>query len=207
MTASSDWVEVVKVVPSVLWVVFAMLIVLLFRTAILERLPALRSLELPGGVKAEFDAAITQAAINTGTTIPASERTRLERRVARNADLLRGSRMLWLDDDLASTATERSALTALGVMVDTVTSEAEARQRLSCQRYDVILSDIARGDRGSAGLEFLSAIQQLAPDAPVIFYIRNVRPNLGTPAGAFGLTSRPDVLIDLLLDALERRRV
>ncbi len=85
MIAASDWVEVVKLAPSILWVGFALLVVLLFRSAIAERLPALRSLELPGGVKAQFDAALTQAAASAGATISAGERTRLERRVARDA--------------------------------------------------------------------------------------------------------------------------
>lgn len=191
MIAASDWVEVVKLVPSILWVGFALLVVLLFRSAIAERLPALRSLELPGGVKAQFDAALTQAALSTGTPIPAGKRTRLERRVAHNAELLRNSRLLWIDDEPSSTRTERSALTALGVVIDTATSDDDARLRMATERYDVIISDIARGDRSDAGLAFVSTIREHDQAVPIIFYIRNVSPDLGTPANALGLTNRP----------------
>lgn len=207
MTAASDWVEVVKLVPSVLWVGFAVLVVLLFRSPIAERLPALRNLELPGGVKAQFDAAIIQAALNTGTVIATGERTRLDRRVARDAELLRNSRLLWIDDEPSSTRTERSALTALGVVIDTATSDHDARQRLAAERYDVVISDIMRDGRNDAGLAFLSTVREHDEAVPIIFYIRNVSLSLGTPPGALGLTNRPDELVDLLLDALQRRRL
>jgi CheY-like chemotaxis protein len=207
MIATSDWVEVVKLAPSILWVGFALLVVLLFRSTIAERLLGLRSLELPGGVKAQFDAALAQAAASTGTTIPAGERTRLERRVARDANLLRGSRLLWIDDEPSSTRTERSALTALGVVVDTATSDRDAGHHMATEQYDVIISDIARGARNDAGLAFIPNIRESDESVPIIFYIRNLAPDLGTPAGAHGLTNRPDELVDLLLDALERRRL
>jgi CheY-like chemotaxis protein len=207
MTAASDWVEVVKLVPSILWVGFAVLLTLLFRNPIAERLRGLRSLELPGGVSAQFDAAIAQAAVSTGTVIPAGERSRLQRRVARDADLLRDSRLLWIDDEPSSTRTERSALTALGVVIDTAASDDDARRRIVAERYDVVISDIARGDRNDAGLTFIPTIREHDEDVPIIFYIRNADPELGTPAGALGLTNRPDELVDLLLDALQRRRL
>jgi CheY-like chemotaxis protein len=207
MTAASDWVEVVKLVPSILWVGFAVLLTLLFRFPITERLRGLRSLELPGGVRAQFDAAISQAAVSTGTFIPAGERSRLQRRVARDAELLRDSRLLWIDDEPSSTRTERSALTALGVVIDTAASDNDARRRMTAERYDVVISDIARGDHNDAGLTFVPTIREHDNDVPVIFYIRNVAPDLGTPPGAFGLTNRPDELVDLLLDALQRRRL
>jgi CheY-like chemotaxis protein len=207
MIAAGNWVDVVKLVPSILWVGFAVLVVLLFRSAITERLLVLRSLELPGGVKAQFEAAIAQAAISTGTVIPAGERTRLERRVARDAELLRGSRLLWIDDQPASTRAERAALSALGVVIDTANSDDDARRRMAGERYDVVMSDIARGGRADAGLAFVPTIREYDEAVPIIFYIRNVVSELGTPAGALGLTSRPDELVDLLLDALQRRRL
>jgi CheY-like chemotaxis protein len=207
MIASSDWVEAVKLVPSVLWVAFALLVVFLFRSAITERLPALRSVELPFGVKAQFDAAITQASLTTGTIIAPGERTRLERRVARDAELLRDSRLLWIDDEPWSTRTERSALTALGVVIDTAISDDDAQRRMTAEGYDVIISDIARGGRDDAGVAFVPTIREHDEAVPIIFYIRNVVPDRGTPTGALGLTNRPDELVDFLLDALQRRRV
>jgi hypothetical protein len=39
---------------------------------------------------------------------------------------------------------------------------------------------------------------------PVIFYIGNLKPDAGVPAGAFGVTNRPDVLLTLVGEALAR---
>ena len=41
---------------------------------------------------------------------------------------------------------------------------------------------------------------------PVIFYIGIFDPKLGIPGGAFGITNRPDELLHLVLDALERKK-
>jgi hypothetical protein len=38
----------------------------------------------------------------------------------------------------------------------------------------------------------------------VIFYIGNLKPEAGVPAGAFGITNRPDVLLTLVGEALTR---
>lgn len=207
VAATSDWVEVVKLVPSILWVGFAVLVVVLFRGAVADRLPALTSLELPGGVKAQFDAAISHAAASTGTVISADERTRLERRVARDAELLRGSRVIWIDDEPSSTRTERSALTALGVVIDTAVSDADAQARLSTDQYDAVISDIARDGDPAAGVNFMSTIRRYDGGLPIVFYIRHLSSELGTPPGAIGITNRPDEVVDLLLDALARRRL
>ena len=41
---------------------------------------------------------------------------------------------------------------------------------------------------------------------PVIFYVGRPEPEKGAPAGAFGLTNRPDQLLQLVVDALSRTR-
>jgi hypothetical protein len=41
---------------------------------------------------------------------------------------------------------------------------------------------------------------------PVVFCILNLDPGRGTPGDAVGITNRPDELIHLVLDGLERVR-
>ena len=41
---------------------------------------------------------------------------------------------------------------------------------------------------------------------PVIYYIGTPKPGAGAPPGAFGLTHRPDELLQLVTDALSRVR-
>jgi hypothetical protein len=57
-----------------------------------------------------------------------------------------------------------------------------------------------------AGIEMLTELQAAGVTLPVIFYVGVLRLGAGTPAGAFGITYRPDVLLTLVGDALERVR-
>ena len=52
----------------------------------------------------------------------------------------------------------------------------------------------------------LPALQAVAPDTPVIFYVGEVDERRGPPPGSAGITNRPDELLHLVLDVLERRR-
>jgi hypothetical protein len=45
-----------------------------------------------------------------------------------------------------------------------------------------------------------------APQAPVIFYVAELRPELRVPRGAFGITNDPEGLVHLVFDGLERGR-
>ncbi|MFQ6114776.1 MAG: hypothetical protein ACE5NG_11970, partial [bacterium] len=72
--------------------------------------------------------------------------------------------------------------------------------------YDLIISDIARGNDKTAGLDFLKQLRNNKNTTPVIFYIGEINPKFGVPAQAFGITNRPDELLHLALDALERKK-
>lgn len=52
----------------------------------------------------------------------------------------------------------------------------------------------------------LENFQRQKIDCPVVFYVGEVDPKKGTPVYAFGLTNRPDELVHLILDILERTR-
>lgn len=85
--------------------------------------------------------------LNTGTVIPAQERTRLERQVARDAELLRGSRLLWIDDEPSSTRTERSAPHSRRALRR---RHLRHRARRSKQRWSGIRPDHSRARRSRA---------------------------------------------------------
>ena len=206
MTAASDWVEVVQAVPGLLWVAFAVLVVVLFRRQIAELLPTIESVELPGIVKAKFNAALSTARQRESGPVPPDAASRLERRIARHKDLIRGSSALWVDDDHSLTRPEREALTALGMMVETATTNDEADRRLDKDGFDLVLSDQARANDKTAGSKLAELVRHKHPGLPVILYVGRVKPELGLPPGVFGIADRPDELFHLVLDALERRR-
>lgn len=135
-----------------------------------------------------------------GATSPVMRRAALAQRA------LVGAHALWVDDQPDGNRLEAESLKALGVRVSQVETGADARDALRNGAFDLILSDIARPGGASEGLDDLNGLKALAPDVPVIFYILHLKPD-GVPPGAFGITARPDELLHLCMDALERRRL
>lgn len=119
---------------------------------------------------------------------------------------LQGARVLWIDDEPDGNALESSTLRAFGVEVRTALSGEEAKRVLRSERFDLVVSDISRPGESLAGIKDLPLLRLIAPELPVIFYIMRMEPR-GVPSGAFGITARPDELLHLCMDALERRRL
>ncbi len=119
--------------------------------------------------------------------------------------VVRGARVLWVDDYPENNRNECSLLRALGVEVEQVRSTQEAIDKLSQNRYDLLLSDIARHGVADAGLRMLKQLVQGAP--PLVFYVGRLDQSQGVPCGAFGIADRPEPLLHLVLDVFERHRV
>lgn len=117
--------------------------------------------------------------------------------------LLQGAEVLWVDDDTSGNRSERRMLQALGVMIDTVTTNRAALDMLELHRYDMVVSDIKRSD-GESGLALAQEIALSRHPTPLIFYVTSLEP--GTPAHAFGITNRPDDLLHYVIDVLARWR-
>jgi CheY-like chemotaxis protein len=116
-----------------------------------------------------------------------------------------GARILWVDDHPENNRSECRLLQALGAEVEQVASTSEVIRRVSGTRFDLVLSDMARGSEADAGIRMLG---QLGPGAPpVVFYVGQIDPSRGVPRGAFGIADRPETLLHLVLDVLERSRV
>lgn len=131
----------------------------------------------------------------------------LATRVARLGPIVQRASILWVDDDSAATLPERRILHELGFFVDPVgtTSAAVAalRKGVAGHSYDLLISDIARPENDKAGLDMLKELKAAGLVVPVVFYVLRLRE--GTPPGSFGITNRPDELMRLVLDVIERR--
>jgi CheY-like chemotaxis protein len=135
------------------------------------------------------------------------------RRARRSLGVLGGSRVLWIDDQPALSTAEQRTLESLGVEVVRATDTVPALELLGARGpgpagggFDLVVSDIARPDSRTAGVDALPLLRQLAPNTPVIFYVGRSDPRSEPPPGAFGITSDPSELLHLVLDVLERRR-
>jgi CheY-like chemotaxis protein len=120
--------------------------------------------------------------------------------------ILRGAKILWVDDRPENNAWERSLLKAFDTNVVTVETTRSALATLQREHFDLILSDISREAQTDEGVLALPRIREAAHGAQIVFYVGNL-PNSRAPAGAFGITNHPNELLHLILDALERVRV
>jgi len=118
---------------------------------------------------------------------------------------LRGARILWIDDRPEGNVWEYDCLTALGAGVKTVETTRSAVACLEREPYDLVISDVDREGRRSAGIEDIPRLQVRERATPVILYVTTLEP--GVPPGAFGITARPDELLHLCMDVLERSRL
>ena len=132
--------------------------------------------------------------------------TSVLRRAHVASQALTGAKILWIDDNPAGNALERQTLSSLGVIVTTVESTASAIACLKQEPFDLILSDIARPGAPAEGVAALPQLLRVVPTLPVVFYVAQMNA-VGTPPSAFGITNRPDDLMHLCMDALERRRL
>ena len=215
--------ELASQLPTIIWGGLAFYVVYLFRKPIVsELIPRLSGLNVAGIEFSFAERSMEEAATaaNKSNLVVAStvqkkdhvevtkrDRERALQRATRAAAQLKGRRLLWLDDDIANNRKERDLLAALGVMIEQVQSNEAALKALEPDGggYDLVLSDIARPPGEPNGIAFLSDYRARGWRKPVIFYISEVDQDLSLPLGAFGLTNRPDELIHLVIDALERQ--
>ncbi len=140
-----------------------------------------------------------------------------ERRAIKRAehaiDTLRDRSVIWVDDLPQNNVYEVHALELLGLKVIQVTNNWDAISLIksSGQRIYVAISDIERPGGEPSGLDLLDSFAENNLDIPIIYYVTVVNNDKPWPATsnretkAFGLTNRPDELVHLLLDVLERR--
>jgi CheY-like chemotaxis protein len=204
--------ELIKIVPSVLWLLFVVVVFwVCYRPLRDELLPNLTNLKA-GGVELSFVRASIEAAIELADKSPQwhvslslEDKERVLRRTKKHLATFRNAQFLWVDDHPENNLNERRMFRQLHVDVDTARSTAEALSMVQNGTYDLVLSDMSRGDDALAGLTCLEQLRKVTT-TPVIFYVGVFDPARGIPPQAFGMTNRPDELLHLTLDALERKR-
>ena len=125
-------------------------------------------------------------------------------RALRVRSVFQGATILWIDDNPSNNLSFRQVLRALGAGVEPARSTEEALQLAKAGGFDLIVSDIDRGPEN--GIEGLAQIRGAGLRVPAIFYVLRVDRARPTPADAIGITNRPDELLHLVIDGLERAR-
>lgn len=219
--------EVVKLLPPLLWILLA------FYVARVLIMPTVEAVRRGQGVElrmSEFTLKVVEQRLETANRLGSKAMSAADAQVAfgpladrigRSRRQLSGATVLWVDDrHPMQNAYERRAIGALGVAIDTARSTEEAMALLDeGLPYDAVISDLSRPGqpaapcqkgsivRPQAGCDLIARLRARCGDAmpPTIFYSASMQPDYGTPAYSFGMTNRVDQLVLLLLDALERR--
>lgn len=229
--APTTWLlELIKLVPGVLWAMLAVFAFLSLKD------PVLKALERGEVSKISFLSLQLEFARQEISAIDPARKGVLssptlfkpfEERINRLAPKIVGASILWIDDKHPTqNLRERRAFSALGMNIDIVRNLEEAKRLLTTPgvSYDLILSDMRHGqddtryhggcklpldqkpEQPLAGCRLLSFLQyyEVQNRPKVIFYLFDFSSELGLPPFVFGMTNRVDELINLVLDALDR---
>ena len=135
-----------------------------------------------------------------------SGRSQVARRAARIETVIRGARLLLVNDIPAEMSHVIEILRDLGLDVQVETCSEGALRALSGHTYHVVISDMQRDAVEDEGIRFLKQIRERGILIPLIFTVGRFNPALGTPPFAFGITNRVDECLNLVFDVLERTR-
>jgi hypothetical protein len=213
--------ELAKHAPSFIWGGLAFWAVYVFRSPMTNLFQHLSALKAVGVEMSFVEHSMAQAAADANrnnqivaSTVPKSnvevtrsDRERVLARAERSVEVIKGKRLLWLDDYVANNRLEREMLEAFGLKIEQVQSNEVGLAALGpgSRGYDLIISDIGRDNPDQPnGLAFLSEYRASGGRLPLIYYVSVVDVDKALPPGAFGLTNRPDELLHLVIDALER---
>jgi Effector-associated domain 11 len=150
----------------------------------------------------ELDASITRKQMQLSD----AQKNALFSRMAAVKDRQTPIRAIWLDDDFnVPELSEMRLIQALNVQLDRVYDEYLVENMLLTSHYDLIISDMKRGENTKAGIDFLQKLVAKNQRLPMIFYVISFNEQRGTPPFAFGITNNPSELVHLVMDVIERK--
>jgi CheY-like chemotaxis protein len=210
--------EIIKILPSLLLLTFLILLVTLYYHPIrYEMIPKIAGFKAFGielsFARKSLDFAVesqkkkAKEQMEASIQVPDSERKRAIDRAAKHIEILSGAKILWVDDFPEFNRDERKMLRYFRIENNIAKNSAQALELLKYNIYDLVISDIHRSNPDDPnGIEFLKELRETDKETPVIFYIGFLDPEKGVPVNSFGITNRPDELIHLIVDALDRRK-
>lgn len=199
-----DWAPVIGLIPHVIWAAVVIIILLWIGREGLKALAGRVHKVGAAGFEIEFQATIESAAAAHQQQIPLTDLGRASRRLSSQQALLKGARLLWIDDRPDNNLNEIKLFEEAGARVDTQLTSAAAEAAIMQVTFDLIISDIDREGTAKEGLRFADHLAEVRNSPPLVFYVAHaLRP---APVSAFGITDRPDELVHLVLDALGRSR-
>ena len=152
------YIEFIKLIPSILWVILAIIVILVFYKPIKrDLLPNLAGFKFMDVELSFIDDSINNSIelaekspdySKWHVEISASDKRRAINRAKKNLDVFKDAKILWVDDCPESCINERKMLHKLGVDIDIAKSTDEALEILKKGAnseesvYDMIISDM-----------------------------------------------------------------
>jgi CheY-like chemotaxis protein len=218
-----SWTGIAKAlggVASVAWAGLAIYVVWLLRNSLVQALARVSGVEAWGvkfalvGGREGLNDAIAMAEKNKRWPVEGTdqERQRALDRADRRRRVYEGAEILWVDDRPSNNRNESRMLRSFGALITFACTTDEALGAIKdanteSRPFDLVLSDISRDIPAlnkRAGLDMLTIFRAREIVLHVVFYVGNLKPDADAPAGAFGITNRPDVLLTLVGEALTR---
>lgn len=197
------WEQIITVLPELLgFLLLGGVILFIGPRQIASALGRVKRIAI-AGLEIELAEDVQAAATSKNVDVTAAQALRAARILSEAAPILACARLLWVDDEPANNIEEMRALRRLCVSIDLAPTTEAAREALKKGVYDLVISDMRRGTTERAGEEILGDATE-APLSPDIIYYVGVKGPV--PAGAFGLTVKPDELFQLVVNALRQRR-
>ncbi|MET7470358.1 response regulator [Micromonospora sp. NPDC005686] len=202
-------VELIKAVPTLLWVTFAALVYLSLRSAIIPQIGRLHSVKTPVIEFGFAEKLLVEAAARSEASAPpsVSEQRAAVSRLQHAAEMLKGGQILWVDDNPEWNLPLMQLFRRLGMTVDTSRSTDGAISKLRSRQYDLIISDMRRDTEQpaqSAGITLLDALDRQGVRSPVIIAAANFDPRIGVHPGIFAYTNAVDDIVHYVIDIMER---
>ncbi|NJL38498.1 MAG: hypothetical protein HC840_10180 [Leptolyngbyaceae cyanobacterium RM2_2_4] len=199
-------IELIRIIPSILWVLFLMILLFVLlkpiKSILIPQLSELKAF----GIEAKFIKEELAKAARRNPEVKETALDQVTRRAQRITSIIQGTRLLLVNDVPEEMINVQRILQSLGVVVDVSRTTKSALSMLASAKYDVIVSDMSRDGIADEGLRFLNESIKRGIYRPTIFTVANFDPSRGVPAYAFGITNRVDEMLNLIFDVLERTR-
>ena len=201
------WIKVIETVPGVLWVLFAATVFLTLRKTIVRNFPRVTTFRAMG-VEVELAGELLDKATDERQTpVSATDRRTALGRLGYAADLLRGGRILWVDDRPAGNTALVDLFRSVRMDVEQVHSTDEAIRLLRRKPYDVIISDVDRDGDPQAGIKMLRELDRYDINVPVLIHAAGFDPERGVDRRIFAATNVPVEVVHFVIDIMERARL
>jgi len=128
---------------------------------------------------------------------------------AKNVDSWR-RHVLWVDDRPENNTYERQAFEAVGIGFTLALSTNEAFERLSQNKYSVIISDMGRKEGPREGYVLLDRLRQEGDNTPLFFYAASSAPQHKRETlqhGGQGCTDNAEELFKMVMKAIMQNQV